>query len=90
MESCPAQTKVEKPDPDFTYRDNWKFLTEQWEKIQYSRRNDYKEKAQAYFEHLIPEVNGPSDCKWTFKPQRKKDAQDLADESLAAEPEVEE
>ena len=63
---------------------------EQREKIQYSRRNDYKEEAQAYFEHLIAEVNEASDWKWTFKPQGTKDAQDLTDESLAAEPEVEE
>ncbi|KAF9176683.1 hypothetical protein BGZ51_009809 [Haplosporangium sp. Z 767] len=49
---------------------------EQRERIQYSRRNDYREEAQAYFEHLIAEGT--------------KDAQDLADESLAAEPAVEE
>ncbi|KAG0261180.1 hypothetical protein BG011_001286 [Mortierella polycephala] len=63
---------------------------EQREKIQYSRRNDYREEAQAYFEHLIAEVNEASDWKWTFKPQGTKYAQDLADESLAAEPAVEE
>ncbi|KAF9082099.1 hypothetical protein BGX29_004087 [Mortierella sp. GBA35] len=63
---------------------------EQREKIQYSRRNDYEEEARAYFEHLIAEVNEASDWKWAFKPQGTKDVQDLADESLAAEPEVEE
>ncbi|KAI7829795.1 hypothetical protein BC939DRAFT_440616 [Gamsiella multidivaricata] len=63
---------------------------EQREKIQYLRRNDYREEAQAYFEHLIVEVNEANDWKWTFKPQGTKDVQDLADESLAAEPAVKE
>ncbi|KAF9081207.1 hypothetical protein BGX29_004655, partial [Mortierella sp. GBA35] len=62
---------------------------EQRENIQYSRRNDYQEEARAYFEHLIAEVNEASDWNWAFKSNGTKDAQDLADESLQAEPAVE-
>ncbi|KAF9079102.1 hypothetical protein BGX23_005067, partial [Mortierella sp. AD031] len=63
---------------------------EQRENIQFSWRNNYKEEARAYFEHLIAEVNEASDWKWVFKPHETKDAQDLADELLLAEPAVEE
>lgn len=90
VRNCFAKTPVLPDDMRQQLRQRTTAPQEQRENIQYSRRNDYEKEARAYFEHLIAEVNEASNWKWTFKPQGTKDVQDLADETLAAEPAVEE
>ncbi|KAG9071228.1 hypothetical protein KI688_008773 [Linnemannia hyalina] len=59
---------------------------EQQETIQFSRRNDYEQEARLHFEHLIVGVSEANDWNWIFISTGTKDAEDLAEESLSAEP----
>lgn len=90
VRNCFAKTPIVPDDMRQQLRRRPTAPQEQRESIQYSRRNDYKEEARAYFEHLIAEANEASDWKWAFKSHGTQDAQDLADESLPAEAAVEE
>ncbi|KAF9113711.1 hypothetical protein BGX30_006875 [Mortierella sp. GBA39] len=82
--SCFAKTPVLPEEMREQLRRRLSSKEEQLELTTYSMRNQFKEQERAYFEHLIAEIG--ADNNWNIVRKGTQDAQELAEEELAAQP----
>ncbi|KAF9272958.1 hypothetical protein BGZ88_004208 [Linnemannia elongata] len=83
IRNCFAKTPVLPEEMREQLRTRLPSKQEQLELTTYSMRNQVKEQERAYFEHLIAEIG--ADNKWNIVRKGTQDAQELAEEELAAQ-----
>ncbi|KAG0311343.1 hypothetical protein BGZ97_011914 [Linnemannia gamsii] len=86
IRNCFAKTPVLPEEMREQVRRRLSRKQEQLELTTYSMRDQFKEQERAYIEHLIAEIGADND--WNIARKGTQDAQELAEEELAAQPEA--